>query len=405
MPLYQYDSYNNQGKRIRGTIDASSTQNAKELLKGQGLMPISVKEIDKEVSTFSIAQLFEKKVDTRTKVLFTKQLSVLLKSGVPLLRAFELLIDQFEGEFKRILINVKDGIKEGKSLASQLNKYHKVFPNVYIQLVKAGEASGKLEVILNRLTNYLERTEETKKRVKKAMAYPIFMISFSILVIVGVLTFLIPKIKDMFLGMGGKELPGPTQMLMNMSDFFLNNILMISLIFLLIIIGFLYWKKTPKGKYQIDALILQTPLVSYFAKTKAIVQFSKTLGMLLESGVNLSEALDIVCNIVDNKVLIQKLQEARDNIIKEGKIAKYLKKTGIFPAIATYMISTGEESGNLADMLLTVGNDYDAELEEITESLTSKISPIMMVIMAVIILFIILSIFLPIMEMGEGMGI
>ena len=180
---------------------------------------------------------------------------------------------------------------------------------------------------------------------------------------------------------------------------------MISLIFLLIIIGFLYWKKTPKGKYQIDALILQTPLVSYFAKTKAIVQFSKTLGMLLESGVNLSEALDIVCNIVDNKVLIQKLQEARDNIIKEGKIAKYLKKTGIFPAIATYMISTGEESGNLADMLLTVGNDYDAELEEITESLTSKISPIMMVIMAVIILFIILSIFLPIMEMGEGMGI
>ena len=248
MPLYQYDSYNNQGKRIRGTIDASSTQNAKELLKGQGLMPISVKEIDKEVSTFSIAQLFEKKVDTRTKVLFTKQLSVLLKSGVPLLRAFELLIDQFEGEFKRILINLKDGIKEGKSLASQLNKYHKVFPNVYIQLVKAGEASGKLEVILNRLTNYLERTEETKKRVKKAMAYPIFMISFSILVIVGVLTFLIPKIKDMFLGMGGKELPGPTQMLMNMSDFFLNNILMISLIFLLIIIGFLYWKKTPKGK-------------------------------------------------------------------------------------------------------------------------------------------------------------
>jgi type II secretory pathway component PulF len=135
------------------------------------------------------------------------------------------------------------------------------------------------------------------------------------------------------------------------------------------------------------------------------VQFSKTLGMLIESGVNLAEALDIVCKIVDNEVLTQKLLEARDSIIKEGKIAKYLKKTGIFPSIASYMISTGEESGQLAEMLLTVGQDYDTELTEITEGLTGKITPIMTVVMAIIILFIIMAIFLPVMQMGDVMGV
>ena len=184
----------------------------------------------------------------------------------------------------------------------------------------------------------------------------------------------------------------------------LKNFTIIISISIACVAGFIYWKNKPSGRYKIDEIILKAPIVSYFSKTKAIVQFCKTLGMLLESGVNLSEALDIVCNIVDNEVLTHKLREARDNIIKEGKIAKYLKKTGIFPPIATYMISTGEESGKLADMLLTVGNDYDNELIELTDGLTDKLAPIMMVIMAAIILFVILAIFLPIMLMGEGMG-
>ncbi len=143
----------------------------------------------------------------------------------------------------------------------------------------------------------------------------------------------------------------------------------------------------------------------YFSKTKAVVQFSKTLGMLLESGVNLAEALDIVCNIVTNTVLTDKLRQARDSIIKEGKIAKYLKETGIFPPIASYMISTGEESGKLAEMLLTVGDDYEVELGEITDGLVNKINPIMMMVMGGIVGFIVLAIFLPILEMGNIQGV
>lgn len=404
MPLFKYDSFNRRGKRVSGTIDASSKQDAIRTLRGQGLMPTTITETTrgKEVSFWK--NLFSKKVDTRTKVIFTKQLSVLLKSGVPLLQALELLTDQFEGEFRHVLINIKDGIKAGESLASEMQKYSKIFPKVYVQLVRAGEASGKLEVILSRLTSYLERSEETKKKIKKAMSYPIGMIGFALLIVVGVLKYLVPRLKEMFEGFG-KELPDITQWLITISDVFINNSWLILIITVLAIASFMYWKSTPSGKYKLHEIILKMPLVSYFSKTKAVVQFSKTLGMLLESGVNLSEALDIVCKIVDNEVLTQKLLEARDSIIKEGKIAKYLKKTGIFPPIASYMISTGEESGQLAQMLLTVGQDYDTQLTEIAEGLTSKITPIMTIVMATIVLFIMLAILLPVMEMGEVSGI
>jgi len=405
MPLYKYESFNKRGKKVTGTIDATSSQAAITILRGQGLMPTSVNETSQAAAGGGFwSRLFRKKVDLRTKVLFTKQLAVLLKSGVPLLQAIELLTEQFEGDFKHILIRIKDGIKAGESLASEMSKYRRIFPNVYVQLVKAGEASGKLEVILHRLTSYLEKTEETQKKIKKAMAYPIAMISFSLLIVVGVLYFLVPRLKDMFSQMG-QELPGPTQLLIDMSDILLNNFLIVAIVITSSIFGFIYWRSTAKGRYRIHSTILKIPMFAYFSKTKAVVQFSKTLGMLLESGVNLAEALDIVCKIVDNEILRKKLLEAKENIIKEGKIAKSLKKTGMFPSIASYMISTGEESGQLSQMLMTVGSDYDTELSELTEGLTGKITPIMTIVMAVIILFIILAIFLPVMQMGETMGI
>jgi type II secretory pathway component PulF len=398
MPLYRYDSFNRRGKRISGTIDAASMQAAKQILQGQGLMLVKIEEVRAGAAGFGIFQLFERKVEEKTKIIFTKQLSVLLKSGVPLLEAFELLSEQFEKRFKRILIDIKDGLKAGESLASQLAKYPRVFTNVYVQLVKAGEASGKLHVILDRLTEYLEKAEVTRKKVKKAMAYPIFMIVFSVGIVIGLLTFLVPRMTEMLVKMG-RELPATTLFLKASSDFFLDNYLILSISFLIVVMLFTYWKSTKAGQYKLDQMFLRLPLTSYFSRTKAVVQFSKTLGMLLDAGVNLAEALDIVCNIVDNKVLVTKLRAARDKIIKEGKIAKYLKETGIFPNIAHYMIKTGEESGQLAQMLLTVGQDYDVELGELTDSLVGKIGPVMTMVVGLIIVFIVISIFSPIMDM------
>lgn len=405
MPLYKYDSFNRRGSKVKGTIEAASLQAAKQLLRGQGLMPTNVTEVAAGTGQASFfASLFEKKIETKTVILFTKQLAVLLRSGVPLLQAFELMAEQFEGKFKRILVNIKDGLKAGEALAKELNKYPKIFSNVYVQLVRAGEASGKLDSILLRLTEFLEREEETRKKIKKAMSYPIMMISFSFLVVIGLLTVLVPRLTGMFSKMG-KGLPGPTQFLVTVSDLVRNNFLLMSVGITSVILLFMYWKSTPKGKYKFDELLLRFPMTAYFSRTKAVVQFSKTLGMLIESGVNLAEALDIVCAIVENEVLVQKLRAARDKIIKEGKIAKSLKDTGMFPKIASYMISTGEESGKLGDMLLTVGNDYDVELMEITDGLTAKITPIMTMVMGAIVGFIIISIFLPIMDMGNMSGV
>jgi len=403
MPLFHYESYSRRGAKVVGVLDAPSAQMAKDILRGQGLMPVKIIEASTTGAQSFWTSLFEKKVDLKTVVLFTKQLSVLLKSSVPLLQALELLIEQFDDPFRRMLVSIKDGVKSGEPLAKELAKYPKIFTNVYIQLVRAGEASGKLDIILLRLTEYLERSAETTKKVKKAMATPIMTLSFSFLVVVGLLVGLVPKIKGVFSKLG-KELPLATQILIAMSDFVVNHFVVAMGSIVGVILLFMYWKSTPSGKLKVDEIALRFPLTSYFSKTKAVVQFSKTLGMLLESGVNLSEALDIVCNIVENKVLTKKLHDARDKIIKEGKIAKYLKETGIFPHIASYMISTGEQSGKLAEMLLTVGEDYEVELNDLSESLTAKINPIMTMVMGAIVLFIVAAIFLPIMSMGDLAG-
>ncbi len=405
MPLYKYESYNRSGKIVSGTIDVSSLDMAKKTLQGQGLMPFRIEEFGSDkIEAFAIS-FFEPQIDIKTKIIFTKQLAVLLKAGVPLLQALELLIEQFEKKFKRILINVKDGVKSGNSFASELGKYPKVFSNIYVQLVRAGEASGKLHLILEKLIDYMAREEDTKQRVKKATNYPMFVLGFSALVVIVLIKVLVPRITDIFVKMSKTELPGPTLFLKNVSDFLNNNFFSISIIFTVIFLLFLYWKSTQNGKKSLDELFLKIPMISYFSKTKAVVQFCQTLGILLSAGVNLAESLDIVSNIVENSVLHDKLEIAKGNIIKEGKIAKYLKQTEIFPNIATYMIETGEQSGNLDNMLLTVGVDYDEELKNIIDGLVAKIGPITTIITGLIIGFIVISVFLPIASMGDLSGV
>lgn len=404
MPLYYYESFTRAGKKVTGTIDAPSPQGAKDMLQGQGLMPTNIEPAAHRSSGFSLSGLFRKKVDQKTIITFTKQLAVLLRSGVPLVQSLEMLIEQFDPPFSNMLMTITEGVKGGSALADQLEPYPDAFTNVYVQLVRAGEASGKLEVILERQVDYMRRSMETAQQVSKALRQPIFILSFIAFILAGVLGFLVPRMSDIFLKTG-KELPGITQFLVNTSNFVTGNYLYIIFGIILAILGFKRWKATESGGYTFDSWKLKLPLISYFSRTRAVVQFCQTLGMLMESGVNLSEALDIVANIVENKVLAQKLREARDNIIKEGKIARYLKETGLFPKMASYMIATGEESGKLAEMLTTVGKDYDAELIELTESLTAAIDPVMKITIGGIVFFIVLAIFLPIMQMGDLAGI
>jgi len=399
MALYFYQAFSKDGKKISGHIDAPSEQAVREMLGKKGAFPVKIESATGERISF-FAKLFQKKVTTKDKILFTRMLSVLLKSGVPLLQALELLVDQVEGRLKTIVINVKDEIKEGSSMADALKKYPSVFPNIYIQLVRAGEASGKLELILDRLVNYMEGREEIRKRVSSAMTYPIIQLIISAIAVSILMVYVVPSMVTN-LKASGKKLPRPTEILVGISGFFTKYFLLIAIVLVVGILAFMYWKSTKKGSLAIDKIKLKIPLIKFFARTGAVVQFSQTLGMLLESGVNLSEALDIVVSIIDNKVLANTLSEARDKIIKQGKIAQYLKQTGIFPPIAIYLIKTGEESGNLGQMLLTVSKNYEEELGEVADGLASKITPIMLVVMAVIVGFIVLAIALPMMQQAD----
>lgn len=402
MALYGYRAISKDGKASKGFVEASSITSAKEQLTRRGLFITEV-TLSQEAAFVQpwYKSLFQGKVTEKDKILFTKQLAILLKSGVPLLQSLELLMEQVQGRLRSILVSVKDGIKEGHSLAEELKKYPKVFDSIYVQLVRAGEATGKLETILVRLTTYLERRQEIQKKIKGALNYPLTQLVIISIVVVFLLTYVVPQMAQT-LTQRGATLPTPTRILLTLSGFILNHYILLPIVLVSIFLAIRYWLATPAGSKRWDQIKLKLPVIKYFARTNAIVQFSRTLGMLLESGVNLSEALDIVVNIIDNQVLADQLRQARDKIVKQGKIAQFLKETGIFPPIAIYLIQTGEETGELDTMLLIVAENYEVELSELTTSLTTKIEPIMMLFMAVVVGFIVISIALPLTKLNQA---
>lgn len=401
MALYYYHAFSRDGKRQNGQLDAPSAQSVKESLIKRGLFPSEIGLVRGANTGLPwYKRLFEANVSFKDKIMFTKQLAVLLKSGIPLLHSLELLIEQFQGKMRSIIVHLKDGVKEGRSLTDGLSDYPKQFDKIYIQLVRAGEATGSLDLILNRLNIYLEKDEALRRKVKSAMRGPMIQMGMILAVVIILLTFVVPMLAKAFASQGG-ALPTPTLILMGISNFLQHHYVMLAVIIVATYLAFKRWKNSAKGAYQFDQLKLKMPILKYFVRTEAVVQFSRTLGMLLEGGVRLSEALQIVCEIVDNRVLADALEKAKDNIIKEGKLTQYLKQTNLFPPMAIYLISTGEESGELPQMLTSVAENYEADLADLTDSLSSKIDPFMKIFMALVVGFILISIMLPIVGMNK----
>jgi type II secretory pathway component PulF len=403
MALYSYEAFSKDGKKVHGVIDAPSAEALKEQLTRQGLFPTKIESTGGVSTAGFFKRLFEKKITIKDKILFSKQLAILLKSGVPILQAIELLIEQFEGSMKNMLVSIKDDVKEGTSLADALGKYPKVFEKIYLQLVRAGEATGKLETILERLTVYLERKETISKKVKGAMQQPIIQLVVAVGVVSVLVTKVVPQMAENFTSKKA-ELPWPTEVLLSLSDFMISYSVVIIIGLVAIIALFKFWQATPTGGRQFDQLKLKLPLIKYLSKTNAVVQFSYTLGLLLEGGVNIAEALDIVVSVIDNRVLASALRTARDNIVKEGKIAEYLQQTKMFPPIAIYLIKTGEQTGELDTMLLTVADNYEKDYVELIDKITGLIAPVMLFVMAGIIGFIVMAIALPMIAQMENMG-
>lgn len=401
MALYEYQAYTKSGKRITATIDAGSLSQARELVARQGFYIISIRTSSTLVQGSLLKRIFTRGILVNDVILFTKQLAILLKSGVALLQACELLIDQFAGKMRSLIVELRDALKEGTSFADALERYPYVFENLYVQLVRAGEQSGNLELILQRITEYMERRQEVRKKFVGALRQPLIQLVVALVVSAGLLTFVVPQLVG-GLASQGKELPTPTTVVLAISNFLTAHYIAIGLFIVSFLSGFLYVRSTTWGKHMMDKIKLKLPLVSYITKTNAVVQFSYTLSMLLEGGVHLAEALSIVTHVIDNSVLATAISQARDEIVKEGKIADYLEKTKMFPLIAIYLIRTGESSGQLDTMLKTVAMNYEKELAEKIDQLTALVSPLMLLLMAVIVGGIVLAVILPMAEMGNA---
>ena len=400
MALYFYQAFSKDGKKTTGYFDAATVQAVRDHLTRQGMYPVSIDLAAQGQNIVWWRRIFSRTVSSKDLVLFTKQLAVLLHAGVPLLQALELLTEYFKGTFGSILVAVKDEIKSGTPFASALARYPKVFDTIYVQLVRAGEASGKLESVLENLTTFIERRQELRAKVRSALRQPMIQLGIAGLVVGILVTFVVPKLAEGF-AKGKSDLPLPTRILLGISDAFKHYAIFIIIALVGAYFLFRYWRSTPSGARLYDTIKLRLPIVGYFARMNAIVQFSQTLGILIQSGVNLAQSLDIVVNIVNNRILSDALNQARDKIIKQGKIAQYLKQTNIFPPIAIYLINTGEESGQLDTMLLTVGSTYERELNEYADTLSARLGPILLISMGLVVGFIIYAIMGPILKLNE----
>jgi type II secretory pathway component PulF len=390
MALYFYQAFSKEGKKISGTLDAPSESAVREHLGAIGAYPINIQLTNEAARGAWWQRIFGPRVSLKQKILFTKQFAVLLKSGVPLLQA----------RLKTIIITLKDDIKGGSSLAAALARYPRIYDNIYVQLVRAGEASGKLELILDRLVTYLERRAAIRSKIQRALMYPAIQLTVILIITAALITQVVPQLVEN-LPTGG-ELPWNTQLLMSIADLLQNHYLILITSIILLVIAFKYWRSTKSGARLWDFIKLKLPIIGYFTRIGAVVEFSRTLGILIESGVNLAESLDIVVKIINNRILADSLSAARDNIIKQGRIADYLQKTGLFPSMAIYLIKTGEESGKLDSMLLTVAQNYEDDLSEYAGTLSTILDPVMLLLMGVIVGFVVFAI-MGVMQTGQNM--
>lgn len=402
MPIYSYKGLDSSGREVKKTINTDSLITAKQKIRSMGVMLIDIKEQKAKSGNSSGGGL---SLGTGIKVddiaLMTRQLSTLVKAKIQIVDALAALEDQVEnGHLRVILSEIKQDVNEGSSLAGALQKHPRVFNNVYINMVEAGEASGTLEVVLLRLADFTEAQMKLKTRIKGAMFYPIIMVVFGLIMMNVIMIFVIPKIAKILSSMK-KELPWATEFAIWLSNF------LQSYWWLLIIgiVAFFYLLRkyiaTPSGKRNSDAFLLKLPVIGGLIKMINVSRFCSTLATLLNSGVPILTSLTIVKNLIPNVLLKDAVETSRITVSEGGSMAAPLKQSGLFPAMMTHMISLGEKSGELEDMLKIVAENYEDQVDSKISGLTSILEPIMMVGMGCAVAFIVFAVVMPLMQMNQ----
>lgn len=405
MPVYEYTALNSKGKNISGVIDAESIQIVRQKLRVSQIFPISIKEVyetgaKKESSPLAFKRLFVR-ISLSDVSMMTRQLATLVGAGFPLVSAIDTLIPQTKSHpFKKLLTQIKDSIVEGNSFSVAIAQYPGIFSPLYVNMVHAGETSGTLEIVLNRLADITEKQRTLYYRIKSALAYPALMTLIGIFVLILLLTFIVPSITAVFADMD-QVLPAPTLLLIAVSNF-LKSYGWVVFIALVIILLFLRGiSKTARGRYLFDRLYLSLPGIGLLINKLAVARFARTLGSLLDNGISMMPALDIVKNITGNILIANAIEGAAQEVGKGQELYAALAAADIFPNLSIQMIQVGEHSGELETMLDKIADVYENEVESTVMGMTSLLEPVMILIMGVVVGFIVLSICLPIFEMNQ----
>ena len=402
MPLYQYQAFDQAGVLRKGSEDAVSESDLRQRLRSQQLYP---KEIRVSRNT---SRSFLPKRGTNYKralTLFTRQFEVLMDATIPYDKALQLIIEQTEDVgFKEILAEVRARVVEGGSLADALQLYPKIFPEMYVSMIRSGENSGNLGTILKRLADYYETQERLRGRLKSAMIYPAFMLVFSLLVVVFMVTYIVPKITQIFASKG-TLLPLPTRILMGLSDFMVNSWYLMLIGLIILIFGFSAFLRSEFGKKVLQQLQLKAPLIGPLMQKVLIARFCQTLGTLLGSGVDLKTALEISRHVVVNQILMDQLNKMIIEVNNKGiPLSAAMGRTGYFPDYVQHVVAIGEEAARVDELLERVANRMQEEVSRLLEGLTALLQPTMIVLMGGIVGFIALSVLLPMLNMNQLLG-
>lgn len=407
MAVYEYTGLDQAGKNTKGIIDAESPKAARLKLRRTGVFPTSLVEekADKGERFFagkevSLKDIFER-ITIQDISIMTRQLGTLLKAGLPMVGALSAITDQIENEkLRKITSQVRERVNEGSSLAGALAEFPRVFSDLYVNMIAAGETSGALEIVLFRLADYTEGQVRIKNKVLGALAYPVIMVVIAVGVLAVLFTYVIPKVMEIFADLE-QALPLPTVILITLSNFARSYWWVMAIALAGIIFGMRRYVQTEKGRYSWDKTILRVPIFGKIIRMTAVSRFTKTLSTLLASGIPLLNCLDIVRNIVNNAIVAEAVDTARESVTEGASLAEPLRRSKVFPPIVVHMIASGEQSGELEGMLEKVSEFYDNEVDTKVTSLTTLLEPIMILVMALIVAFIVVSILLPLLEMNQ----
>jgi len=402
MPVYLWEGKTPRGNIQKGAMEAVNEAAVKSALRGQRIKVTKVKAKPKDL--LENVSFLQPKVSGKTLAVFTRQFATMIDAGLPLIQGLDILGAQEPNPtLKKAIVKIKSDVESGFTLSNALKKNPKIFSNLYVSLVAAGEMGGMLDTILNRLAIYIEKAEKLKSKVKGAMVYPSVVLIISFVVIAVLLIFVIPVFQEMFDSLGG-ELPALTQAVVDLSDFLRNYIVYILAIIAALYFAFAKFKSTEKGRVIVDKTLLGLPVFGSLLKKSAVANFTRTLGTMTSSGVPILDGLVIVSATAGNKVIEKAILDTKTSISEGKTIAEPLAKSGIFPPMVTQMISVGESTGALDTMLGKIADFYEEEVDAAVDTLTSLIEPFMMIFLGGTIGTMLAAMYLPIFKMAGAIG-